>query len=160
MRWSSRATTAEPQVLPLGPCRRVFSVPTEPASVHQARVSTQAALAEWGVAPGSALVDAVLLVVSELVTNAVRHTHDRSPSAQVVITVGADYLVVGVADRDPHIPPTTRTDAGEGLRTVVDLAKLYGGGVTVAPVKHGGKIIFVHFRCPEALASHNASLQL
>ncbi|MEU6011687.1 ATP-binding protein [Streptomyces sp. NPDC047453] len=160
MRWSSRATTAKPQVLPLGPCRRVFSVPTEPASVHQARVSTQAALAEWKVAPGSALVDAVLLVVSELVTNTVRHTHHRSPSAQVVITVGADYLVVGVADRDPHIPPTTRTDAGEGLRTVVDLAKLYGGGVTVAPVKHGGKIIFVHFRCPEALASDNASLQL
>ncbi|MEV5081792.1 GNAT family N-acetyltransferase, partial [Streptomyces sp. NPDC056159] len=42
--------------------------------------------------------------------------------------------VVGVADRDPHIPPTTRTDAGEGLRTVVDLAKPNGewvGSVTV-----------------------------
>ncbi|MFE9313299.1 ATP-binding protein [Streptomyces sp. NPDC006706] len=158
MRWSSRATT-EPQALALGPYRRVFSVPTEPTSVHQARVSTQAALAEWEVAPGSALVDAVLLVVSELVTNVVRHAGDRSPSAQVVIAVGADHLVVGVADRDPHIPPTTRADAGEGLRTVVDLAKLYEGGVTVAPVEHGGKIILASFRCPEALAStsHNAS---
>ncbi|MFJ2723009.1 ATP-binding protein [Streptomyces sp. NPDC087437] len=135
-------------------------MPTELASVHQACVSTQTALAEREVAPGSALVDAVLLVVSELVANVVRHTGDRSPSAQIVISVGADYLVVGVADRDPHIPPTTRADAGEGLRTVVDLAKLYGGGVTVAPVKHGGKIIFVHFRCPQVLASHNASLHL
>ncbi|MFI9604984.1 ATP-binding protein [Streptomyces sp. NPDC052043] len=152
MRWPSRATTADPQLDLRGSCRRVFTVRTEPAAVRQARACTQATLTEWEVARGSALVDAVLLVVSELVTNVVRHAGDRSPTVDVLIAVDCDALMVGVADRDPRIPPTTREEAGEGLRSVVDLAQLYGGGVTVAPVQEGrGKVVFVHFRCPTVL---------
>ncbi|WP_327239183.1 hypothetical protein OG243_05140 [Streptomyces sp. NBC_01318] len=47
--------------------RHAITMPLVPSSVRIARISTAEALVSFGVAPGSSLADAVLLVVSELV---------------------------------------------------------------------------------------------
>ncbi|MCX4791371.1 ATP-binding protein [Streptomyces sp. NBC_01221] len=79
-----------------------MTVPLVPASVRAVRVSTAEALTSFGLAPDSSLTGAALLVVSELVTNAVRHA-ERSPDAEVVVTVAAGQLVIGVRDLDSRV---------------------------------------------------------
>jgi two-component sensor histidine kinase len=110
-----------------------------------------AALAEFGFAPRSAFVDAVLLVVSELVTNVVRHAAGRSPTAEVTVRTGAGLLVIGVADQDPRLPDLSPEAMGEGLRTVAELVAAYGGVLRVRPFVNGdGKTMLVRFDSPPA----------
>lgn len=135
------------QPVPAGRMRAV-TLPTVPESVPEsvrvARKATAMALAEFGIPPGTALMDAALLIVSELVVNAVRHAASRSPSVAVVITVRVDHVVLEVADEDPRIPDLDLDGAGEGLRTVVELATQHGGDVRVEPPPTGrGKVIRV-----------------
>ncbi|MFF4036469.1 ATP-binding protein [Streptomyces sp. NPDC001816] len=88
---------------------------TASASVCTARVATQQVLVELVVAPGSALVDAALLAVSEPVANAIRHAGADSTTVAVHLALDRDDLLVGVADR--------------GLRSVAEVAELYDGGL-------------------------------
>ncbi|MGW2650063.1 ATP-binding protein [Streptomyces sp. NPDC001393] len=131
---------------PPGATHRVMTVSTAPASVRTARTAAQQALAELGVTPGSALVDAALLAISELVANAVRHAASSSPTVDIHLALDGKDLVVGVADGDPHAPSTDRAEAGRGLRAVIEVADLYDGCVCVAPGRDAGKVIFVRFR--------------
>uniref|UniRef100_A0AAU2UYS9 ATP-binding protein n=1 Tax=Streptomyces sp. NBC_00003 TaxID=2903608 RepID=A0AAU2UYS9_9ACTN len=73
--------------------RHVASVPVGPRAVARAREAVAGRFAQAGVAPRSAFADAVLLAVSELVTNVVRHA-PSSPFACVGVTVGSGRLVV------------------------------------------------------------------
>jgi two-component sensor histidine kinase len=101
-----------------------------------------------GVAPDSAFADAVLLVVSELVTNVLRHA-PHSPFADVGITVAGDALVVSVADTEPRMPDLTLEGMGAGLRMVAELAADYDGELSAEPaVEHGGKVVLVRFEIP------------
>ncbi|MFE0179114.1 ATP-binding protein [Streptomyces sp. NPDC059002] len=128
--------------------RHIVSVEVAPAAVREAREAVAERLPEAGVAPNSAFADAVLLVVSELVTNVLRHAVD-SPVADVGITVAAGQLVIGVADGDPRLPELEPHAMGEGLRAVVELADVYGGDISVEPaVDHCGKVVLVRFRIP------------
>ncbi|MFZ3492945.1 ATP-binding protein [Streptomyces sp. 5.8] len=98
----------------------------------------------------ASLFGAVLLVVSELVANAVRHAH-KSPDAEVTLEMTEHLLVVGVGDLDPR-PMTLATAeraSGQGLRTVAELARVYGGDVRVEPAGERGKSIVVRFILPE-----------
>jgi anti-sigma regulatory factor (Ser/Thr protein kinase) len=78
--------------------------------------------------------DAVLLVVSELMGNAVRH--GRPPVSCTVIADGADVIVsVDDADPTPLVAPRRRTvddqdEGGRGLRIVAGLARLWGSATT------------------------------
>jgi two-component sensor histidine kinase len=127
------------------------TLPLVPASVRAARVSTAQALAAFSVAPASSLTDAALLVVSELVSNAVRHAAEHSPDAEVTVTVAAGQLVIGVRDRHLRMIDLAADTTGDGLRTVAELAAVYGGGVSVEPAARGrGKTILVHFQLPHA----------
>ncbi|MGW7547133.1 ATP-binding protein [Streptomyces sp. NPDC054770] len=128
--------------------RHVVSVPVGPEAVRLAREAVAGRFGEVGVAPGSASADAVLLVVSELVVNVLRHA-PRSPVADVGMTVGAGHLVVGVADADPCLPDLEPGAMGAGLQLVAELAGEYDGDVSAEPgIDHDGKVVLVRFRMP------------
>ncbi|ARZ72110.1 hypothetical protein SMD11_6534 [Streptomyces albireticuli] len=115
------------------------------------RCDTGDALTEYGIGRDTAFAGAVLLVVSELVANAVRHAGDHSPTVDVTVAVGAGQLVVGVADRDPRLPDLSPEALGDGLRTVTDLTAAYDGTLRVEPAAHGhGKAVVARFRVPGA----------
>ncbi|GGJ43480.1 hypothetical protein GCM10010121_063420 [Streptomyces brasiliensis] len=117
-------------------------------AVRRAREAVAGALPAAGVAADSAFADAVLLVVSELVTNVLRHA-PRSPVIDVGVTVAAGQLVVGVADAEPRLPDLSEAGMGAGLRLVTELATQYGGEVGVEPsVDHDGKVVLVRFAVP------------
>ena len=129
--------------------RRTLILPTAPASVRVARISTAEALILFGLAPGSLLADAALLVVSELMTNAVRHAASQSPSATVTVSTGAGQLVVAVGDQDSHPIDPAGPSAGGGLRTVAELTACFDGEVSVEPAPWGrGKTVVARFRLP------------
>lgn len=128
--------------------RHIVSVPVGPDTVRQAREAMAGHFGEVGVAPGSAFADAVLLVVSELVVNVLRHA-PRSPVADVGMTVGAGQLVISVADAEPRLPGLEPGGMGAGLRLVAELAAEYDGDVSAEPaVDHDGKVVLVRFGMP------------
>ncbi|MFC5720462.1 ATP-binding protein [Streptomyces gamaensis] len=134
--------------------RRILTVPLEPEAVRLAREDATAALAEYGIRPDSAFAGAVLLVVSELVANAVRHAAEHSPTADVTVAAGAGQLVIGVADRDPRLPDLSPEAVGDGLRTVADLAAAYGGSIGAERDARGcGKVMVARFRVPDELGT-------
>lgn len=109
-----------------------------------------AALAEWRL---SAVSDDALLCVSELVTNAVRHTacarHGCPPERLVSVTVrrrGWWALVLEVGDDDPCLPRRPRECDGEALggRGLVIVGAL-ADRVWWLRTPQGGKSVFVRF---------------
>jgi two-component sensor histidine kinase len=128
--------------------RHIVSIPVGPEAVPRTREAVAGRFGEVGVAPGSAFADAVLLVVSELVANVLRHA-SRTPVAEVVISVGAGQLVVSVADAEPQLPVLRPGAMGAGLQLVAELAAEYDGDVSAEPaVDHDGKVVLVRFAMP------------
>ncbi|WP_371750526.1 ATP-binding protein [Streptomyces sp. NBC_01283] len=122
------------------------TVPAVPESVRLVRYTTALALTAFGVIPGSPIADAILLSVSELVSNAVRHAADCSPEIGVKLTVTGRCLTVAVADTHPTFPSLSEESMGSGLQTIFELAARHSGMVSVEPVPIGnGKTIFVSF---------------
>ncbi|MEU4113345.1 ATP-binding protein [Kitasatospora sp. NPDC028055] len=112
-----------------------------PNAAGWARVHTRDVLGRWQVPPD--LIDTVLLVLSELVTNAIRHPNDakqpeRLTSAELskVQLIGLDLQLRGPAvlvqvmdnDRRPPVPRTVDTDAesGRGLFLVEHMSSRWG----------------------------------
>jgi two-component sensor histidine kinase len=134
--------------VPLPVRRHIVSVPVGPDTVRRAREAVAGRFGEVGVASGSAFADAVLLVVSELVVNVLRHA-PRSAVADVGITVGAGQLVVSVADAEPRLPDLEPGAVGAGLQLVAELAAEYDGDVSAElALDDGGKVVLVRFRMP------------
>ncbi|MGW4378376.1 ATP-binding protein [Kitasatospora sp. NPDC004531] len=129
--------------------RYCLSLATVPESVPEARRSVRAELAARGLDADHPLTDAVLLVVSELVTNAVRHAALRSPRATVELDFAPDELTVRVHDRDPRCPrrrevPYPDGSGGWGLNLVHETVRLAGGDTaTLADPDGGGKAMVV-----------------
>ncbi|MFF0292333.1 ATP-binding protein [Kitasatospora sp. NPDC004615] len=129
--------------------RYCLSLATVPASVPEARRGVRAELAARGLDADHPLTDTVLLVVSELVTNTVRHAAVRSPRTTLQLDFAADELTVRVHDRHPHCPHRRETphpdgSGGWGLNLVHELAQLAGGGTaTLADADGGGKTMLV-----------------
>ncbi|WP_308311172.1 ATP-binding protein [Streptomyces sp. GbtcB6] len=128
--------------------RHIASFRPGPEAVRRAREAVAERLPAAGVAAGSAFADAVLLVVSELVVNVLRHA-PSSPVMDVGITVAAGQLVVSVADAEPGLPDLSEAGMGAGLRMVAELAADYDGGISAEPaVDHDGKVVLVRFSVP------------
>jgi hypothetical protein len=100
----------------------------EPSSAAEARRFVLAALADWG---EPSLDEVAALLVTELVTNAILHTHS---SPQVTARLAGGRLRVEVADDSPT-PPVRhryrpRAATGRGMILVGALASAWGSEPT------------------------------
>nr|WP_246890553.1 ATP-binding protein [Streptomyces sp. LBUM 1480] len=119
----------------LRPQRENWSVWRVPQAVGQARRYTRRVLRRWGV---ESTADTVLLVVSELVTNALVHTDGR---VRLDLTLLADRLRVAVADSSPRTPakPTVigwEATGGRGILLVEAVSTAWG----TVPVSGGKQV--------------------
>ena len=107
-----------------------FTAPAVDASVPQARHAVRDLLARQGVPVSDDLVQGLLLIVSELVTNAVRHAALLSPMLAVEVAVGAEWVRVSVEDNHPYRPTALETDHGADRRprTAAGAGDHRGGG--------------------------------
>ncbi|MFJ8111381.1 ATP-binding protein [Streptomyces sp. NPDC096132] len=129
------------------PRRHVLTVPCEPPAVRLARETAEQVLVEWGIGLRHPSVDPALLVLSELVTNGVRHAAMLSPQLTVVFAAGPGCLAFAVHDRHPYQPALygAVTDAaGGGLGTVMEIVMGLGGTAVVRGDADGrGKSIWI-----------------
>jgi two-component sensor histidine kinase len=124
------------------------TLPTDPASVPAARRYVDHVLMEWGLPQDTDTADAVRLIVSELVTNAVQHTFGQSPTFTVDIVLERDErLRVGVTDGHPRhprrLPAAVQQDNGRGLVIIRWLIAERGGRLFVDPTPEGGKTVWI-----------------
>jgi len=123
-----------------------FTAPAVDASVPQARHAVRDLLYRQGVPLSDDLVQGVLLIVSELVTNAVRHAALLSPMLAVEVAVGAEWVRVSVEDNHPYRPTALEADhgrtGGRGLLLVREITREAGGVCDVEHTSSGGKVIW------------------
>ena len=111
-----------------GPHRyRIRALPDDPRGAELARHTTQEALVTWRLED---LADTAVLLVSELVTNAVLHAKaDRAPIALILESHGG-WLRIEVHDADPRWLqprcPGVLDESGFGLLLVDALASKWG----------------------------------
>lgn len=108
-----------------------IDLPGEAASVRKARHYLRVLLA----GTGHPQADYAVLLVSELVANAVRHSDSRLPRGQVTVTVArrsgtlhVDVIDAGSATSSPRVQVGTDTEmcTGRGLWLVQELAVAWG----------------------------------
>ncbi|GAB3210287.1 ATP-binding protein [Marinactinospora thermotolerans] len=118
-------------------------------SVHAARELAMAVLREWSMARLSGDVE---LVVSELVTNALRHAQAMTPAApgyenviQLAMLRRGGELVCAVRDGSDRLPaqrePDFLAETGRGLHLVSCFSRSWGS----VPVASGGKFVWALF---------------
>jgi len=116
------------------PYRHVVTLPAMPSAVRMARETAEQALADWGINPRHPTIGPALLILSELVTNSIRHAAELSPQVTVIYAAGDDCLAFAVHDRHPFQPHLygAVTGAGTGgLATVMELTLGLGGSAVV-----------------------------
>ncbi|GAA1575237.1 hypothetical protein GCM10009678_67360 [Actinomadura kijaniata] len=132
--------------------RRVLRA--DPTCAREARGFTTATLADWGLTTGER-ADDVVLAVSELVSNALRHgMRDLSPGSahpvQLVLLGHPRRLVAVVTDPGEDTPEPTAHGAewfgedGRGLLVVAGVSDAWGW----APLSTGGKAVWASFDLP------------
>ncbi|MBT2364524.1 ATP-binding protein [Streptomyces sp. ISL-10] len=123
-----------------------FTAPAVDVSVPQARHAVRDLLYRQGVPVADDVVQGLLLIVSELVTNAVRHAALLSPEVAVEVAIGAQWVRVSVEDNHPYRPKALETDSaqtgGRGLLLVREITREAGGLCDVEHTVSGGKIIW------------------
>ena len=123
-----------------------FTASAVDASVPQARHAVRDLLYRQGVPLTDDQVHGLLLIVSELVTNAVRHAALLSPMLAVEVAVGAEWVRVSVEDNHPYRPTALEADHGQtggrGLLLVREVTREAGGVCDVEHTASGGKVIW------------------
>lgn len=123
-----------------------FTAAAEDAAVPHARHAVRDLLRRQNVPAPPDLVHGLLLIVSELVTNAVRHAALLSPAVGVEVAVGAAWVRVAVEDSHPYRPAALVADhgrtGGRGLLLVREITAEAGGVCDVEHTATGGKIIW------------------
>lgn len=106
-----------------------------------------------GSVPG-ALTDDLLLIVTELVTNGVRHAGAVTAELTVELVLGPDRVRLAVVDDHPRRPralrgePDPRQIGGRGLLLVRAVTREAGGSCGVTPTTRGGKSVWVALPTP------------
>ncbi|GGU15629.1 hypothetical protein GCM10010272_70480 [Streptomyces lateritius] len=123
-----------------------FTAPAVDVSVPRARHAVRDLLTRQGVPAHDDTVQGLLLIVSELVTNAVKHAALLSPEVAVEVAIGAEWIRVSVEDNHPYRPKALVADYGQtggrGLLLVREIALEAGGACDVEHTASGGKIIW------------------
>lgn len=130
--------TPDPHTTPRGLALRLA---TDPAAVGRARRAATGALRGWGVSDATA--DDIVLMMDELVTNAIEHT-DGPVWLRLRLRRGC-CVICEVGDGS-HKAPRTRhsgpdAENGRGLLIVAALADAFGARVTTT-----GKVIWFRHR--------------
>ncbi|RDG34661.1 ATP-binding protein [Streptomyces corynorhini] len=134
-----------------------FTAPATDVSVPRARHAVRDLLRRQRVPVRDVVVQGVLLIVSELVTNVVRHAALLSPEVAVEVAIGAEWIRISVEDDHPYRPTALETDhartGGRGLLLVRETTREAGGGCGVEHTAGGGKIVWavLPFLCPVAV---------
>ncbi|AZQ74300.1 MULTISPECIES: ATP-binding protein [Streptomyces] len=91
----------------------------------------------------------LLLIVSELVTNAVRHAALLSPEVAVEVSVGPEWVRVAVEDNHPYRPAPMEAcpedeprTGGRGLLLVQATVEEAGGCYDIEHTAGGGKVVW------------------
>ncbi|MER6301863.1 ATP-binding protein [Kitasatospora sp. NPDC001539] len=157
MEQSSGTTEAEPRRGGHnGPAEGVwrFRVPAEGASVPRTRHAVRDRLLAQGMTGVryQELVDDLLLIVSELVSNAVTHAAELSPEVTTELSVRRGWVRVSVEDGDPYRPKALESDTGRtggrGLLLVKSVTLQAGGVCDVERTGEGGKVIWASLPVP------------
>lgn len=118
-----------------------WRLPLDPVEVGRARAVVREQLHDWGLAK---LAYTAELLVSELVTNAVRHSRSRPVDLRLV---RGDTLLCEVDDDDHDLPTLLNAgpgdESGRGLRVVSTLAREWGTSRTKA-----GKTVWFELTLP------------
>ncbi|MFD5327798.1 ATP-binding protein [Streptomyces sp. NPDC127092] len=127
------------------PYRHVLTMPTVPGSVRLARQTAEMTYAEWGIDDTHPTMGPALLILSELVTNSVRHAAASSPDLTVTFAAGEYALAFAVHDRHPHHPGLVPgPGATGGLATVAEVAAESGGTCVLRrDADGGGKSVWI-----------------
>ncbi|MFJ9695288.1 ATP-binding protein [Kitasatospora sp. NPDC101183] len=139
-----------------GPAEGVwrFPVPAEQASVPLTRHAVRDRLLAQGMTGVryQELVDDLLLIVSELVGNAVTHAAELTPEVTTELTVRRGWVRVSVEDGDPYHPKALECDTvrtgGRGLLLVKSVTLQAGGVCDVERTGEGGKVIWASLPVP------------
>ncbi|MFG2123150.1 sodium/proline symporter PutP [Streptomyces sp. NPDC048710] len=118
-----------------------WNLPSDPAAVAQARTLAARQLTEWGVTD---LTFTTELIVSELVTNAIRHASGPI-SLRLILDRGLICEVSDASSTSPRMRHARTTDeGGRGLLIVAQLARRWGTRYTAT-----GKIIWTEQAVPD-----------
>jgi two-component sensor histidine kinase len=133
-----------------------FTAPALDSSVPQARHAVRDLIADRHVPVDDELLQGLLLIVSELVTNAVRHAALLSPEIAVEVAVGADWVRVAVEDNHPYRPKALQAGnadtGGRGLLLVKAITTEAGGMCDVEHIDSGGKVVWAALPLPVSAA--------
>ncbi|GAA2406593.1 ATP-binding protein [Streptomyces glaucosporus] len=125
-----------------------FTAPVRDSSVPRARHLVRDLLRRRGAPVSDELLHGLLLILSELVTNAVRHAALLSEEIGVEVAVGPDWVRIGVEDGHPYRPsappadPAREHTGGRGLLLVEATVTEAGGIFEVHRTASGGKVVW------------------
>jgi two-component sensor histidine kinase len=124
------------------------------ASVPQARHAIRDLLKAQGLgdARHDDLLQGMLLIISELVTNAVKHAALLSPQIVVEVVIGSGWVRLSVEDSHPYRPTALQNDfgrtGGRGLLLVKAITSEAGGVCDVERTAGGGKVVWASLPLP------------
>ncbi|WP_052850351.1 ATP-binding protein [Streptomyces avicenniae] len=125
-----------------------FTVPPDDLSVPQIRHAVRDLLHRRAAPLSADTLHGVQLILSELVTNAVRHAALLTPQIGVEIALDDRWIRISVEDGHPYRPralaltPDRHGTGGRGLLLVKATATDAGGACGVEPTAAGGKVVW------------------
>ncbi len=113
------------------PCLTVHdtktTLPVTQTAASSARAFTKETLAQWNLSESE---ETAILLVSELVSNVIRHARGKDGSLQLHLRSNADALRIEVSDSDPRLPeprtPGDLDESGFGLVLIEALSAKWG----------------------------------
>ncbi|QPP05621.1 ATP-binding protein [Streptomyces bathyalis] len=130
-----------------------FTAPALDSSVPQLRHAVRDLIRRQGAVPDEVLQN-LLLILSELASNAVRHAALLSPEIGVEVGLRNGWLRIAVEDSHPYRPKALDADpdqehiGGRGLLLVKVITSEAGGVCDVEQTGTGGKVIWAALPIP------------
>ncbi|MEV4615377.1 ATP-binding protein [Kitasatospora sp. NPDC049258] len=131
-----------------------FSAESSEASVPRTRHAVRDRLLAEGMTGEryQELIDDLLLIVSELVGNAVTHAAAFSPQVTTELRIDETRVRIAVEDGHPYRPKAQQSDlgrlGGRGLLLVKSITLQAGGVCDVERTAEGGKVIWAALPLP------------